>query len=82
MTNFNAIRAVLAVFPPADGWTCTNVGWHQSIRIEHPGHGMRVCRSSEAGVVTVIHSGGHYVALVLPHRMPQARCSASTSLVH
>jgi hypothetical protein len=82
MTDFNAIRAVLAVFPPADGWSCTKVGWRQSIRIEHPEYGMRVCRVSEEGVVTVLYAGDRYTPPVLPHRMAAARKLESACLVH
>ncbi len=82
MTDFNAIRAVLAVFPPSDGWTCTKVGWRQAIRIEHAEYGMRVCRVSEDGIVSVIYAGEHYAPPVLPHRVAQTRCQASACLVH
>ena len=82
MTDFDAIRAVLAVFHPADGWACTKVGWRQAIRIEHPNFGMRVCRVSDTVVVTVLFAGEHYAPPVLPHRMSQTRCAEAASLVH
>lgn len=82
MTDFDAIRSILAVFPPAEGWTCSKIGWRQSIRIEHPEHGMRVCRAADDGIVTVLLTGDHFAAPVLPHRMAQASRAAASSLVH
>jgi hypothetical protein len=82
MTDFDAIRAVLAVFPPADGWACTKIGWRQAIRIEHPDFGMRVCRVSDGVVVSVIFAGDHYAPPVLPHRAPQTRYAECASLAH
>jgi hypothetical protein len=82
VTDFDAIRAVLAVFPPADGWTCTKVAWRQAIRIEHPEFGMRVCRVSDGIVVSVIDAGEQHAPPGLPHRVPRTRRPESAEPVH
>ncbi len=54
MTDFDAIRGVLAVFAPADGWTCTKIGWRKAVQVEHAEYGVRICRVAPDGHVDVL----------------------------
>jgi hypothetical protein len=54
MTDFDAIRAVLAEFPPSAGWICSKILWRQALQVEHPQLGVRICRVTEDGAVSVI----------------------------
>ena len=36
MTDFEAIRAVMAEFPPSAGWICSKILWRQALQVEHP----------------------------------------------
>jgi hypothetical protein len=57
MTDFDAVRAVMAAFAPAAGWTCKKIGWRQAVQVEHPELGVRVCRVSEDATVQVLNPG-------------------------
>jgi hypothetical protein len=63
MTDFDAIRGVLAVFAPAEGWICTKIGWRKAVQVEHPRQGMRICRVTEDGTVVVLKAVEHQWAL-------------------
>lgn len=55
MTDFDAVRAVMAAFAPTAGWTCKRIGWRQAVQVEHPEYGVRVCRVSEDATVLVLN---------------------------
>jgi hypothetical protein len=55
MTDFDAVRAVMAAFAPTAGWTCKRIGWRQAVQVEHPEYGVRVCRVSEDATVQVLN---------------------------
>nr|WP_294549311.1 hypothetical protein [uncultured Rhodopila sp.] len=57
MTDFDAVRAVMAAFAPTAGWTCKKIGWRQAVQVEHPQLGVRVCRVSEDATVQVLNAG-------------------------
>jgi hypothetical protein len=56
MTDFDAIRAVMAQFPPSAGWICSKILWRQALQVEHPQLGVRICRVAEDGAVSVIRA--------------------------
>lgn len=55
MTDFDAVRAVMAAFAPTAGWTCKKIGWRQAVEVEHPEYGTRVCRVADDATVRVLN---------------------------
>ncbi len=56
MTDFEAIRAVMAEFKPSAGWICSKILWRQALQVEHPQLGVRICRVTDDGAVSVIRT--------------------------